>query len=177
MTLPTATMLMAATVFGPVQALAAAPTRFHFLFIIMAALQLDFRLSAFSGLVAALFPAPLPTRWRGREVPVGPPGLVVGRIRRGPQAVLETEVLHRIGARELRRPHAIGQLIAVSGSGFPAVRTALSAAFSRRCAILWSDNRRRGPVACLTDRPHPDFSDLTGASRPSGVAVLSRGEK
>lgn len=52
--LPTITVLIASTVFGPVQALAAAPTRFYFLFITMAALQLDSRLCLFSGAVAAI---------------------------------------------------------------------------------------------------------------------------
>jgi adenylate cyclase len=52
--IPTVILLVAATTFGPVQALAAAPTRFYFLFIIMTALQLDYRISLFSGGIAAL---------------------------------------------------------------------------------------------------------------------------
>ena len=47
--IPTVILLIAATTFGPVQALAAAPTRFYFLFIIMTALLLDYRICLFSG--------------------------------------------------------------------------------------------------------------------------------
>ncbi len=52
--LPTATLIIASTVFGPLEALVAAPSRFYYLFIIMSALQLDYRLCVFSGAVAAV---------------------------------------------------------------------------------------------------------------------------
>lgn len=51
--LPTAFLLVAATVFGPVPTLSAAPARFYFLFVIMATLHLDFALCIFGGAVAA----------------------------------------------------------------------------------------------------------------------------
>lgn len=52
--LPTALLLIAATVFGPVPTLSAAPARFYFLFIIMATLHLDFALCACTGAIAAI---------------------------------------------------------------------------------------------------------------------------
>jgi adenylate cyclase len=52
--MPTATLLVASTVFGPVEALSAAPTRFYFLFITMTALQLDFKVCLVAGVTAAV---------------------------------------------------------------------------------------------------------------------------
>ena len=52
--LPTLAILLAARLLDPVTALSSPPMLFYFLFIVLAALRLDFRLSLFTGVVAAL---------------------------------------------------------------------------------------------------------------------------